>query len=1129
MNKAWRSALSVLLAIALVLPLAPLASAADTASGVSLSPSSTITLYYRSGATHTATVTATPTTADSTAYSGAIVWSLSDPGPVRAAASSTAAIGSQAYSSSARAITLEAKAVGTTLLTATVADSKTASVTVNVLEDSVRPFSFTLDSTSLQVGGTTRARASATYFSGDSAAVAFASSNTSVAQVSGSTITAVGTGTATITASVGSVAASNSILLTVTNPSANITDTATVGADLSLREVSAKLAARFTASYAYPSENARISFSVPASSTGYGALYDSTGAAITTDYYYFSELESMYLRPAADGSFDFTISMTDGGRRLDSTVSVSISTPARYIRIPIDGNADYSFSAASADTNGRTGAQLIRDAIGADYGSIRFGSIQSGETIGTLYTSSNIMDAGNRVGSRTSVNAADVGSLYFTPSRTGTYRIAYAAYSGANATGSVLCTGELSIAVDTASLNVTVNLASISPYTFSATPSSDSTSAAAKLRSVIDEALGASAWDYIKFDGADQVSASAVGVLHENSSTERAVRTRDFISRSNIASLYFVPSRVGAYEIAYGVYVDTSATAPIATGTLRINVSTVLSGSADIVYTTSVGGKVTLQEEDFADFYENKLGSRYYLSSVVFKDYSGGGSFYHDSTAFVPYNSADYYASGYTGTLPVNARYLDRLSFTAPAESGYTAVEFTCYGGTNSSATGTERSGMLYIFYTAADVPSVTYSAYNVASVALREADFADAYKTATKTTDANPRFTIRFLSTPASGLLYKSSTGSSRITLTANNIGNYTFTVGASGSSNSVNTLSFIPNTRATGTDTIPYLVFDSEGTQLYTGTLNFKHSADRTVNVGGEGLSFSLTDFYSANDSDPVLYVTFPAPASGRLYVNTGSRYVTPAVNTKFYTVSNANGDYPITSVLYAPRYGQTGSVTLQCTAHRRSGATYEDSVIVNPVSKTVSATFSDVSGNLSWAVNSIDFASKLGVVGGTGGNPPKFSPLNTMKRCDLILILYRLAGSPAMTGTTPYTDLPAATTSYGKEINDSALWAYRNNILSGVVTGTLYDPNASLLRQDFAQFVYNYTNAMGVSTINSGNLRVYSDASQVSSYALPGVTWAVANGYFTSTSGGMTIEPQRAATRAEISTLLHRYLTY
>lgn len=1125
MNKAWRSVLSVLLAIALVLPLAPFASAAETepvyATSVTVAPSSTDNVYYRAGQTNSVKLNATVTPSD---YSGTITWSSSGSSLSKA-------------SGTGKSLTLTVLGTGATTVTATVntaaGQTTSNSYTVNVLADSVQSTTVSLSKSSIQVGDTARATATATYHLGTDSSpssVNYASSDPSVASVNASSgvITGKSEGTTRITATIGGVTSSQKTL-TVTAPSANITDTATVGTDLLLREVSTRLAAQFTNAYAYPSGNARITFSIPSSSTVYGALYDSTGAAITDDPYDFSELESMYLRPVADGDFKFTIITTDGGRRLETTVAITISTPTRYIRVPIDGSADYGFSAASADANGRTGAQLIRDAIGTSYGSIRFASILSGENVGTLYTSSNIMDAGNRVGSRTVVNAADVGSLYFTPSRTGTYRIAYTAYSGANASGTVLCTGELSLAVDAASLNVTVNLDSTRAYTFSSTPSSASSSAAAQLRDVIDEALGRSAWGYIKFDGADQVSASAAGVLHENSSTERAIRTRDYISRSDISDLYFVPARVGAYEVGYGVYVDTTSTSPIATGTLRISVSTVLTGTADITYTTSVGSKISLKESDFVDFFENKLGSRYYLSSVVFTDYSGGGTFSHGSTAFVPYNSADYYSSSYTGTLPANARYLDQLSFTAPAESGFTAVEFTCYGGTSSSATGTTRSGMLYIFYTANDVPAVTYSAYNVASVALRETDFAASYKTATKTTAANPRFSIRFLDIPSSGMLYKNLSTSNRTTLTSNNIGNHTFTVGATSATNSVDTLTFVPNTRATGTETIPYIVYDSEGAQLYTGALNFKHTVDRAVSVSGDGLGFSLTDFYSAGDSDPVLYVTFPAPTSGRLYVNTGTRYVTPAEDTKFYTISNAYGDYPITSVLYAPKYGQTSPVTLLCTTHRRSGATYEDSIIVNPVSKTASSNFSDVSGNLSWAVNSIDFASKLGVVGGTGGNPPKFSPLNTMKRCDLILILYRLAGSPAVTGTTPYTDLPAATTSYGREINDSALWAYRNNILSGVVTGTLYNPNASLLRQDFAQFVYNYTNAMGVSTINSGNLRLYSDASQVSSYALAGVTWAVANGYFTSTSGGMTIEPQRAATRAEISTLLHRYLTY
>ena len=46
----------------------------------------------------------------------------------------------------------------------------------------------------------------------------------------------------------------------------------------------------------------------------------------------------------------------------------------------------------------------------------------------------------------------------------------------------------------------------------------------------------------------------------------------------------------------------------------------------------------------------------------------------------------------------------------------------------------------------------------------------------------------------------------------------------------------------------------------------------------------------------------------------------------------------------------------------------------------------------------------------------------------------------------------------------------------------------------------------------------------------YAVEAMTWAVANGYITSTSTSEALlSPTVTATRAEISTLLHRYLTY
>ncbi|MBO4915791.1 MAG: S-layer homology domain-containing protein, partial [Oscillospiraceae bacterium] len=271
----------------------------------------------------------------------------------------------------------------------------------------------------------------------------------------------------------------------------------------------------------------------------------------------------------------------------------------------------------------------------------------------------------------------------------------------------------------------------------------------------------------------------------------------------------------------------------------------------------------------------------------------------------------------------------------------------------------------------------------------------------------------------------------------------------------------------------------------------------------------------------------------AAGRIYAYdaVAKRYVsTTPEKTKFYTLSTTDGSYSITSALYVPKAGQTGTVTLTCVAYRRSGESYEDNIIITAINKTASASFADVGSDMSWAANAVDFSRKLGLVGGTdNAGRALFSPRNTMRRGDLVLILYRLAGSPSVSAMMPYTDVPTPTTSYSTEIYNSAMWAYSNGIMRNIADGTLYDPNTALTRQDFAQILFNYTKAMGGNVANNGNINSYSDANQVSANTREGVIWAVANGYITSTTSGLTIEPTRAATRAEIVTLLHRYLTY
>ena len=1129
--------LSLLLCLALLLPLYPTAARGATvrypAYDLDLT-SSADTLYFGQTRSYV-TLTAT---ADPTNYDGIIEWELR--GNVDLVEVDSDFYRSHDYRDY-RTVTVypvsstdSGRTTGTVTVRATVYNANGRAVnrdyTLTIRDDAVTSCTLSVSKTTLRVGDTALCTVRTYYSNGSSstgADVTYSSSAPSVVRVSSSgQLTAVASGRAAITATVGGKSSTVTVTVSGSTGSSDVDDTASLGENYSMRKVYNELYARYVAKYSssssavYPSDRAEVRFDIPSSSDSVALLYDSANRPVEIDDRYdFIDMETMYLLPSAEGDYVFTCTVTDGSRSLTADIIIRVEKPTRYIRIAVSSGTDYAFSAA--DTSGKTGVQLVNAELGS-YASIRFGEILSGDNVGTLYTSSQL-SAANRVGNRTVVLAADVEKLYFTPSRAGSFRITYDAYSNNEARGNPLSSGELIIAVDAASKDLTVKLDTLDAYTFSSRPRSGEESVATLLRSAIDDAIGSSSWYYLRLT---PPANNQIGTLHETSSTRRELASSDYIYYQDIGNLYFTPSRAGNYELRYDAYYDNKSSSSLISGKLTLVVSTVPTGSADISYTTSVNGKVTLSESDFFSFFQEARSRNYYLSCVVFDDYNGQGTFQHSSSSFVPYNSADYYTRTFTGKESSNPRYLDQVSFTAPAASGYTVVKFTCYGGTNSDSTNVTQSGTLYIFYTASDVPTIDYNAYGVEAVQFREADFASAYQIATNSALTSPKFSIRLLTLPTSGLLYHNTRFNNNSAylgtrLTSSDLSRNTYTIGSTDKTYSVESLRYSALGTAAGSETLVYIAYDNSGNQLYTGAIRMKLTEDRTVTAGAEGYSFQLTDFYSSG-SDPVVAVTFSKPASGKLFLADGGRWVEPEESARFYTVSDTAGAHPVSALRYVPRAGATGEVTLNYRAYRSTGSASDNTIKIKLTSSAASARFGDVSGVTGWAAGAIDFAAALSLVGGIGTR--QFGPSLTMKRCDLVLILYRLAGEPSVTGTVPYLDVSSGVYYYA-----SALWAGKNGIMDGVVSNNTYRPTGEITRQDFAQILYNYTKYTNGSLANTGDLSRYTDRDKVGANTIIGVTWAVGRGLITSTSSGYTIEPTRTATRAEIVTLLHRYLTY
>ena len=77
--------------------------------------------------------------------------------------------------------------------------------------------------------------------------------------------------------------------------------------------------------------------------------------------------------------------------------------------------------------------------------------------------------------------------------------------------------------------------------------------------------------------------------------------------------------------------------------------------------------------------------------------------------------------------------------------------------------------------------------------------------------------------------------------------------------------------------------------------------------------------------------------------------------------------------------------------------------------------------------------------------------------------------------------------------------------------------------------AVILFRYTNKLGLHTDKRGDLGRFADASKVSSYASDALRWAVAEGIIGGSSDGgrLCLNPQGNATRAEVATILMRYI--
>ena len=113
-------------------------------------------------------------------------------------------------------------------------------------------------------------------------------------------------------------------------------------------------------------------------------------------------------------------------------------------------------------------------------------------------------------------------------------------------------------------------------------------------------------------------------------------------------------------------------------------------------------------------------------------------------------------------------------------------------------------------------------------------------------------------------------------------------------------------------------------------------------------------------------------------------------------------------------------------------------------------VEAGYTDVT-EANWFYEAVTYVTENGLV--DGETETTFAPSADMTRADMIVALYRMAGSPEVTGENPFTDVAADADYYA-----AVIWGTSNGVINGT-SETTFSPDDSLQRQAFATMLYRY----------------------------------------------------------------------
>jgi hypothetical protein len=175
----------------------------------------------------------------------------------------------------------------------------------------------------------------------------------------------------------------------------------------------------------------------------------------------------------------------------------------------------------------------------------------------------------------------------------------------------------------------------------------------------------------------------------------------------------------------------------------------------------------------------------------------------------------------------------------------------------------------------------------------------------------------------------------------------------------------------------------------------------------------------------------------------------------------------------------------------------------------------TFDDIE-ETDWYADSVASMMNLNLM--VGISPTNFAPQSLFDRCMMATVLYRLAGEPTVTGSSPFKDVESETW-----YHNAVIWGSANNIINGYGNEN-FGPIDPITREQVVTILYRYAINTGLNVSEANGNSDFKDNNQVSDYASTAMNWAITNGIVNGNTEGM-LNPKSTATRAEVAAIMVR----